>query len=101
MTGCGSDTMEETTREVLVNKVDQTLELYADIEKEMTANEMEISQEFKDMKSDLTKMATEVKGKLETAGEEDGQRAIGEIDKLIENLQGVKKQVDDSLANKE
>ena len=51
------------------------------------------------MKKQLTDMATEVKGKLAQAKEEDAKLALQEIDGIIDNLTKVKNYVDKTVSD--
>ena len=91
-TEAGSEETEKDIADVKDSeeKTDKALELYADIEKVVEANHLEADKEFTDMKKQLTDMATEVKGKLAQAKEEDAKLALQEIDGIIDNLTKVK-----------
>ena len=77
LNGCGkSDAITAETKAKVESQTDKALELYADIEKVVEANHLEADKEFTDMKKQLTDMATEVKGKLAQAKEEDAKIAL-------------------------
>lgn len=97
LTGCG-DGITDETKKAVTDKTSQALELYADIEKTVEENKLTAEQEFVDMKSKLTEMSSQIRERVENTTEEDGKLAIAELDKMIANLQSVKKNVDESLA---
>ena len=95
LNGCGkSDAITAETKAKVESQTDKALELYADIEKVVEANHLEA-----DMKKQLTDMATEVKGKLAQAKEEDAKLALQEIDGIIDNLTKVKNYVDKTVSD--
>ena len=100
LNGCGiSDAITAETKAMVESQTDKALELYADIEKVVEANHLEADKEFTDMKKQLTDMATEVKGKLAQAKEEDAKLALQEIDGIIDNLTKVKNYVDKTVSD--
>lgn len=93
--------LRQETKAKVESQTDKALELYADIEKVVEANHLEADKEFTDMKKQLTDMATEVKGKLAQAKEEDAKLALQEIDGIIDNLTKVKNYVDKTVSDAE
>ena len=83
---------------MVTDKSNQALELYADIERTVEEHKLTASQEFIDMKEKLTKMSAQIKEQVESTTEEDGKLAVSELDKIIANLQSVKKNVEEELA---
>ncbi len=96
-TSCGNGITDET-KKMVKDKTNQALELYADLEKTVEENKLTAEQEFIDMKSKLTEMSSQIKERVEDTTEEDGKLAVAELDKIIVNLQSVKKNVEESLA---
>lgn len=96
--GCGDGITEETMATVNA-KTDQTLQLYAEIEKMVIDNGLVADQTFLDMKMQLTEMSGKIKAEIETTTEEDGQQTIKELDRILANLQDVKANVESVLAN--
>ena len=95
LNGCGkSDAITAETKAKVESQTDK-----ADIEKVVEANHLEADKEFTDMKKKLTDMATEVKGKLAQAKEEDAKLALQEIDGIIDNLTKVKNYVDKTVSD--
>ena len=82
----------------MTDKTNQALELYADIEKTVEENQLTAEQEFIDMKTKLTQMSAQIQERVEDTTEEDGKLALEQLDKIIANLQSVKKNVEESLA---
>lgn len=97
LSGCG-DGITGETKKIVTDKTNQALELYADIEKMVEENKLTAEQEFIDMKSKLTQMSKEIQERVENTTEEDGKLAVEQLDKIIANLQSVRKNVEDSLA---
>lgn len=96
LTGCG-DGITDETKKMVTDKTNQALELYADIERTVEEHKLTASREFIDMKEKLTKMSTQIKEQVESTTEEDGKMAVSELDKIIANLQSVKKNVEEGL----
>lgn len=97
LTGCG-DGITDETKKMVTDKTNQALELYADIERTVEEHKLTASREFIDMKEKLTKMSVQIKEQVENTTEEDGKLAVSELDKIIANLQSVKKNVEEGLA---
>ncbi len=97
LTACGDGIREETSREV-TEKTDQALQLYSDLEKLVSDYSLQTDASFTDMKKQLTDMSVEVKTSIEDATETDGQQTLKELDEIIQNLENVKKKVEDSVA---
>lgn len=97
LSGCG-DGITEETKKAVTDKTNQALELYADIEKTVEENQLTAEQEFIDMKTKLTQMSAQIQERVEDTTEEDGKLALEQLDKIIANLQSVKKNVEESLA---
>ncbi len=98
--GCGDDIKDETVTAIR-EKTNRALELYADIEKKVEENELKAEKEFTDMKQKLTDMSEKIGAQVEETTEEDGQMAIKELDRIVENLQQVLDGVDESLKEAE
>lgn len=96
LTGCG-DGIKEDTKQTVMEKTDEALSLYADLEKLVKDNDLEVEQAFTDMKEQLTNMSESVRKQIEDTTEEDGQKAAEELDKMIANLKAVKEKVEQSL----
>lgn len=96
LAGCGDGIKEETKQKVM-EKTDEALELYADLEKMVNENHLEVKQAFTDMKKQLTEMSARVKEQIEKTTEEDGKKAEEELDRMIKNLRSVKERVEQSL----
>ena len=96
LTGCGDGVTEET-KQTVIEKTDQALTLYADLEKLVHEHELEVDKSFTDMKQQLTDMSAKVKQQIAETTEEDGKKAVEELQKIITNLQGVKEKVEKSL----
>jgi len=90
--GCGDGITEETMATVNA-KTDQTLQLYAEIEKMVADNGLVADQTFLDMKTQLTDMSGKIKSEIENTTEEDGLQTIKELDRILANLQEVKENV--------
>lgn len=89
LTGCGDGITEETSL-VVTEKIDKALELYADIEKLVQDNSLAADESFVDMKAQLTDMSARVRERIADTTEEEGQKAIVELDAIIKNLTEVK-----------
>lgn len=96
LTGCG-DGITDDTKQLVMEKTDEALALYSDLEKLVNDNELEVEQAFTDMKKQLTDMSESVKNQIEDTTEEDGQNAAKELEKMIANLKAVKEKVEQSL----
>ena len=99
LVGCRHKITDET-KNALETKTSQALELYADINKTVEENQLETNESFVNMKSQLTDMATKIKGKIDEATEEDGQLAVKKVEGIISNLNEVKAHVEQSLEEK-
>lgn len=98
LTGCkDSNAIKEETSQTLQEKSGEALALYADIEKLVSDHKLQTEQSFTDMKKQLTDMSTTIKEQVKDTTEEDGQSAIAELDKIIENLKSVKESVEKTL----
>ncbi len=96
LAGCG-DGITEETKQLVTKKTDEAMSLYADLEKLVQENELEVEQAFTDMKQQLTDMSEKVKSQVGETTEEDGKKAVEALDKMIENLKAVKDKVEKSL----
>ncbi len=96
LTGCG-DGIKEDTKQLVMEKTDEALSLYADLEKLVKDNGLEVEQAFTDMKKQLTDMSERVRKQVADTTEEDGKKAADELDKMIANLKAVKEKVEQSL----
>lgn len=96
LTGCG-DSIKDDTKQMVMEKTDEALSLYTDLEKLVKDNGLEVEQAFTDMKKQLTDMSENVRKKVADTTEEDGQKAVEELDKMIANLKAVKEKVEQSL----
>lgn len=99
LTGCGDGIKDETVAKVK-DKTSQALELYADIEKIAADHSLVADQSFLDMKTQLTEMSGKVQAGIEETTEEDGQKTIEQLDRIIANLQDVRDSVSASLQEK-
>lgn len=101
LSGCGkSDAIQKETSRIVREKANEALALYADIEKLVKDNGLQTESSFSDMKRQLTDMSAVIQKQSEETTEEDGQSAIVELDKIIDNLQTVKESVEESIHKK-
>lgn len=96
LTACGDGIKEETSKAV-TEKTNQALQIYADLEKIVTDNGLQTDDSFVEMKKQLTEMSAKVKTSIQDATEEDGQQTVKELNRIITNLQDVKKKVEESV----
>lgn len=98
LTGCkDSNAIKEETSQSVQEKSSEALALYADIEKIVSDHKLQTEQSFTDMKKQLTDMSAAIKEQVKDTTEEDGQNAIVELDKIIENLKSVKESVEKTV----
>lgn len=81
-----------------MEKTNEALALYADIEKLSTDNKLAMSDSFVTLKSQLSSMSVNVKTKIEKTTEADGQNSLVQLNKLIDKLKSIKDRVTKSLS---
>lgn len=94
LAGCRTDGITQETKKAVVDKAEDVMKLYSDVEKVIQENSIEVDQSFKDMKQQLTKMQKNVKEKIDEAEEEDGKQALEELEKIRNNLNEAKRSVE-------
>lgn len=100
LAGCRQDGITQETKEAVKNKSNEVMQLYSDVEMVINENSIEVDQSFKDMKQQLVDMHGKVKAKLDEATEEDGKQALEELEKICNNLNEAKKNVEKYIAVK-
>lgn len=98
LTGCNSDGITDETMKAVQNKKNQVLALYSDVEKMIQDNSITVDESFTKMKEQLVTMSKKVDEKIKDTTEEDAKRAMKELDRLEENLQAAKKNVESHIA---
>lgn len=98
LTACRSDGITSETKDAVTKKTNEVLALYSDVEKVVNENSIEVAQDFKDMKQQLIVMSDNVKSKLEETTEQDGKRALEELEKIKNNLEEAKNNVEKHIA---
>ena len=98
LTGCNSDGITDETMKAVQNKKNQVLALYSDVEKIIQDNSITVDESFTKMKEQLVTMSKKVDEKIKDTTEEDAKRAMKELDRLEENLQAAKKNVESHIA---
>lgn len=97
LAGCQSDAITQETKDAVSKKTNEVLALYSTMEQTIQENSIEVDQSFRDMKQQLTDMSTKVKSKLEETTESDGKQALEQLRKLEDNLNEIKKSVDEHI----
>ena len=101
LTACqsgGAASISPETKDAVTKKTNEILALYSDVEKAVEENSIVADQSFKDMKQQLIDMSDHVKSKLEETTEQDGQQALTELEKIKNNLEEAKKNVEKHIA---
>lgn len=96
LTACG-DGIREETKQAVLEKTDEAMQLYADLESLVAEHGLEVDASFRNMKTQLSEMSEKIKQQIDDTTEEDGKKASDELKKIIENLQEVKDNVERSL----
>lgn len=98
LAACG-DGIQGETRDLVIEKTDEALALYAELEDTVEENDLEVKKAFTDMKKQLEEMSRKVKAQVDGTTEDDGQNAAEELEKIIANLNMVKEKIEQMLSD--
>lgn len=98
LAGCSSDGIKKETMNAVREKKSQVLALYSDVEKLVKEHSINVDETFYSMKDSLVDMSEKVEKMVEDTTEADGQRALEELERLRENLQTTKNNVESHIA---